>query len=346
MCALGRGSARSGAERDRPASQRPDPLRGALLETYHWRVTLGRIAARTRGGEGFMKLIVADEITAAFPELRIAVLVARDIDNRGADPGLQELKRTAAKRLSAEFTYDDLNKIAEIEAWRQAYRSFGVKPKDSRPTAEAFLRRLIKGDDFPTISKAVDAYLLTETEYYLPVGGYDLATISGNIRLRFSDGDESFTGIGGMSEVTRPGEVVYSDSARVLTRKWNYRDCDHCKITEGSSEVALFTEAPFGTIATEKLERSVHRMAGLVENYCGGAAQTMLLDVSATREISLDLETWPRPVGDQASNLPRPAVKPRRAVRARRPGAGPNDRPLWAASKVPDQANREKPATA
>lgn len=236
-----------------------------------------------------MKLTVSNEVRGKFPNLRIAILVGRDIDNRGTDPGLQELKRAAATRIYKEFTYDRLNELVEIQAWREAYRAFGVKPKDSRPTAEAFLRRLIKDGEFLTISKAVDSYLLTETEYYLPVGGYDLFTITGNIHLRFSEGDETFTPLGSnFDEVTRAGEVVYSDDARILTRKWNFRDCDQCKITQQSRDIALFTEAPFDTVATTKLDDSIHRMAELVEKHCGGNVHTTLLDTSRDLEISLD----------------------------------------------------------
>jgi DNA/RNA-binding domain of Phe-tRNA-synthetase-like protein len=182
-----------------------------------------------------VKLFVAEEISKTFPALRIAALVARGIDNEGTNSELQQLKHAAAVRMFNEFDNDRLGQLPEIEAWRQAYRTFGVKPRDSRPTAEAFLRRLIKGADFPTISKAVDAYLLVETDYYLPVGGYDLDTITGDIRLRFSGGDEPFIPLGAkLDENTKPGEVVYADDRRILTRKWNYRDCDHCKITDQS----------------------------------------------------------------------------------------------------------------
>jgi DNA/RNA-binding domain of Phe-tRNA-synthetase-like protein len=243
-------------------------------------------------GESWMKLIVSGKINGTFPSLRIAILRARGIDNRGVDPELQELKREAARRMRADFNYDRLGELPEIEAWREAYRSFGVKPKDSRPTAEGFLRRLIKGEDFPTISKAVDSYLLAETEYFLPVGGYDLDTITGDIHLRFSDGDEEFMPIGARSiEVTRPGEVVYSDDARILTRKWNYRDCDHSKITEQSTDIGLFTEAPFDSVATSEINNSINRIAELVEKYCGGKAETMFFDVSEMLEISLDLSS-------------------------------------------------------
>ncbi|WP_405180050.1 phenylalanine--tRNA ligase beta subunit-related protein [Nocardia sp. NBC_01377] len=235
-----------------------------------------------------MKLIVSDEIKRKFTDLRIAILVASNIDNRGIDENLQSLKRIAADKMFTDYSYERLNELNEIEAWRNAYRAFGVKPKDSRPTAEAFLRRLIKGETFPTISKAVDSYLLVETEYYLPVGGYDLSKISGDVHLRFSDGDERFQPIGSSAEeATRPGEVIYADDERVLTRKWNFRDCDFCKVTDSSTSIALFTEAPSADIDTLILEKSIARMAELITTFCGGTARTFMLDTSESLSIDI-----------------------------------------------------------
>ncbi|MFI9847175.1 B3/4 domain-containing protein [Nonomuraea sp. NPDC051941] len=228
-----------------------------------------------------MRLIISEDIRKSFPDLRIALLVARDIDNTGLDPELQEQKRSAASRMYENFTYDTLNARTEIEAWREAYRAFGVKPRDSRPTAEAFLRRLVKGDDFPTISKAVDSYLLVETQYFLPVGGYDLSEITGDIVLRFSSGGEPFVPIGAAAEeMTKPGEVIYADDARVLTRKWNFRDCDTCKITDASTTIGLFTEAPFASVQTKALTDSIQQMADYIQKYCGGTVKTAFLDTS------------------------------------------------------------------
>jgi DNA/RNA-binding domain of Phe-tRNA-synthetase-like protein len=88
-------------------------------------------------------------------------------------------------------------------------------------------------------------------------------------------------------ENTKPGEVVYADDSRILTRKWNYRDCDHCKITDQSQNIALFTEAPFDAVATGVLADSIGKMAELIVKYCGGEARTVLLDVS--KELEADL---------------------------------------------------------
>src|SRR5688572_156592 len=121
-----------------------------------------------------MKLSVSEEVGNLFPNLRVAGAYFADIDNHGASPELSYEKAAARRRLSIDMTTETLGTRHEVVAWRNAYAAFGVKPKRYRPTAEAFLLRLLRGGAFPTISKAVDSYLLVETEFLLPIGGYDV----------------------------------------------------------------------------------------------------------------------------------------------------------------------------
>ncbi len=113
----------------------------------------------------------------------------------------------------------------------------------------------------------------------LPIGGYDLEKISGDITLRFSKGDETFLPIGGQNpETTRPGEIVYSDDKIILTRNWNYRDSDHTKITEYSKNIILISEAALSNISPGDL---THTIQGLVEyesRFCRGEYDTYFLD--------------------------------------------------------------------
>lgn len=236
-----------------------------------------------------MKLVVANEITELFPDLRIAYVVVTGIDNRGVSEELQAQKKAAAEAMFSDWSNETLTATEEIQAWRNAYKAFGQKPKRSRPTAEAFLRRLIRGDDFPTISKAVDSYLLAETEFRLPVGGYDLDRIAGDIRLYRSAGGEAFTPIGGDDEQTSDGEIVYADESRVLTRKWNYRDCDHTKITEQSTSIGLFTEAPYESVTTKNLAGCIERIATYVTAHCGGNAEIGICNAADSGETTLPL---------------------------------------------------------
>ena len=229
-----------------------------------------------------MQLVVSPEILEVFPALRIGILIAEDIDNAGQNDDLERLKVEKADEFRMQYTSHTLLDNPYIAAWRDTYRRFGTNPKKNKPTAEALLRRIVRGHDIPTISKAVDLYLVVETQFYLPIGGYDLDKIVGDIHLRFSPGGEDFMPLGAtqVEEQTSSGEVVYADDVQILTRKWNYRDCDLCKITSESTRIALFTEAALDTIPTEHLAKSLELLEGYMLRFCGGSVRTILADAN------------------------------------------------------------------
>ncbi len=140
-----------------------------------------------------MKFIIDDKIVSMFPDLRIGIIIARGIDNRGYEEGMETIKQAAIDAVKQKLSLETLSQHPYIAAWRETYRRFGTNPKDYRPTAEALLRRILQGKGIPTISKVVDLYLVVEAEFYLPIGGYDLDRITGDIVLRLSSGGERFT---------------------------------------------------------------------------------------------------------------------------------------------------------
>jgi len=238
-----------------------------------------------------MQLLVEPEIVGLFPDLRIGILIAEGINNRESDAALEQLKIQSAEQFRKRFTTDSLLENPCIRAWREAYGRFGVKPKDHRPTAEALLRRVLNGHPIPAISKLVDSYLVVETQFQLPIGGYDLDRVAGNIRLRISDGGEDFVPLGSVEvqEQTSVGEIVYADDVQILTRRWNYRDCDSCKIRPESTRIALFSEAPISTVSTEHLALSLDALKELIGRFCGGSIRTLVADTqkALTWEIAL-----------------------------------------------------------
>jgi DNA/RNA-binding domain of Phe-tRNA-synthetase-like protein len=237
-----------------------------------------------------MNLIVSEEMTQRFPELRISFVVVRGMDNTGDASADLDAEQRAGEADFRKRVPDQAALLADprIAAWQDAYQRFGVNPKKFRPSAEALLRRVVNGNALPWISKAVNAYLLAELSYLLPVGGYDLSRLQGDLHLRLSPGNESFTGIGGGEpEQTGAGEVVYADDARVLTRRWNFRDCDHAKVEAASRDIILFAEAPSAAVKTEDLTGLVELIGEKIRRYCGGTTTTGLLDLQKGRELAL-----------------------------------------------------------
>ena len=74
------------------------------------------------------------------------------------------------------------NPPAEITAVRTMYKRVGLDPTKTRPSSEALLRRVRKGDPLPRINSMVDVCNWCSLEFQLPYGLYDAAQIDGRRR--------------------------------------------------------------------------------------------------------------------------------------------------------------------
>ena len=84
---------------------------------------------------------------------------------------------------------------AEITAVRTMYKRVGLDPTKTRPSSEALLRRVRKGDSLPRINSMVDVCNWCSLEFQLPYGLYDAAHIDGDVELRMGVAGESYPGI-------------------------------------------------------------------------------------------------------------------------------------------------------
>ncbi|MSO84291.1 MAG: hypothetical protein EXQ53_13525 [Acidobacteria bacterium] len=99
----------------------------------------------------------------------------------------------------------------EIAAVRTMYKRVGIDPTKRRPSSEALLRRVRKGDALPRINSMVDVCNWCSLEFQLPYGLYDAAHIEGDVVLRLGREGESYPGIR-KDEVHVAGRITLADS--------------------------------------------------------------------------------------------------------------------------------------
>jgi DNA/RNA-binding domain of Phe-tRNA-synthetase-like protein len=114
----------------------------------------------------------------------------------------------------------------ETTSVRTMYKRVGIDPTKTRPSSEALLRRVRKGDPLPRINSMVDVCNWCSFEFQLPYGLYDAAHIDGDVTLRLGLEGESYPGIrkdevhvGGritLADATGPFGNPTSDSARTM----------------------------------------------------------------------------------------------------------------------------------
>lgn len=224
-----------------------------------------------------MKFKIEEPVLEKFPGLRIGILTGKDINNAGINEEISSKNREIEKEAREKFSLETLVNEPKINDWRQAYASFGAKPKTYKNSVEALMRRILKGDSLPGINKVVDIYNSISVKHALPAGGDDIDKINGDIVLTIAKGGEPFTVLGSMQEETaEEGEVIYRDDKEVLCRRWNWRECDKTKMTEETKSICLVIEALKST-TIEELETALNELKDNIERYCGGATETHIL---------------------------------------------------------------------
>ena len=178
------------------------------------------------------------------PDYTALVIVADGLRPGPSDQATDALLSDAEAAARVALAGRDPSELEPVAAWRVAYQAFGAKPKRTRPSVEALLRRVEAG--LPRIDRLTDIYNAMSVKHLVPIGGEDLSQYRGPARLVRAAGDEPFdTNRDGqpVTEHPAPGEVVWRDDAGVTCRCWNWRQCVRTRITGSRSAPCLFLTA-------------------------------------------------------------------------------------------------------
>ena len=103
------------------------------------------------------------------------------------------------------------NPPEEVAAVRTMYKRVGLDPTKTRPSSEALLRRVRRGDPLPRINSMVDVCNWCSLEFQLPYGLYDSSRIDGDVELRIGREGESYPGIR-KDDVNVGGRITLADT--------------------------------------------------------------------------------------------------------------------------------------
>ena len=184
---------------------------------------------------------VGAEVWALRPDLKAISIIATGVVNHATHPHTTHLLAEACRELNRAPWADD-----HVEAWREAFRGFGAKPKKTPSSLEALRSRAAKVGQLPSINSLVDLYNAVSVRFALPVGGEDLDAYVGQPRLVRASGTETFDTVREGIEVVEavdPGEVIWRDDRGATCRRWNWRQCNRTRITTDSSQIWFVLEA-------------------------------------------------------------------------------------------------------
>lgn len=157
-----------------------------------------------------MRFIVSDEIKRICPSFIGCSIETEIINSSYSDMLWTEIEQRCAE-LSKHYNTESLKSISAIEATRNIYKLCGKDPSRYRPSAEALIRRVIKGNKLYQINTVVDLINLASIIYGYSIGGFDADKIHGDtLTLGIGRNNEPYTGIG-RGEINIEGLPVYRD---------------------------------------------------------------------------------------------------------------------------------------
>jgi len=214
------------------------------------------------------------EVAGNFPSFRVALVVDGLIIPAERPQPLEAFVEETAAQVARDLAGVELADVAELKAWRQAYRAFGVKKTSYRSSVERLLKNLQRGAGLPRVNALVDAYNAVSALYRMPIGADDLDRVKPPLAFRYARQADSFIALGDPASTPDPpntGEVVYADAEKCLCRRWNWYQDGRSAIGPQTTRAVLTVQSLSDDDA--QLRKAAAQLADLIVVYAGGRAE-------------------------------------------------------------------------
>lgn len=193
-------------------------------------------------------MIHADEaLRSRIPGITFGVVTVRNVTVQLHDERLWSEVEALGQQLTGKYTFDGLAEYPHIAAVRGMQKAFGFDPTRYRPSSEALLRRILKGQGLHPVNTAVDVNNLCSLEFLLPLCMYDLGQIHGPVYLRQGHEGESYQGIS-RQVFQMTGKVILADDEGIIGN--TVSDSERTKVTTATRQILLVICAPANSDAS------------------------------------------------------------------------------------------------
>ncbi|MFO7616880.1 MAG: phenylalanine--tRNA ligase beta subunit-related protein [Bacteroidales bacterium] len=210
-----------------------------------------------------MTVQVNKEISLLFPELVVGVLEG-PVNNSEDNRELWEMIGRVTGQIKSTMDAEAIRQVDGIRLGKQAYRQLGKDPNRYRLSAEALMRRIVKGQDLYAINTVVDVLNLVSLQSGITIGGFDRALVDGSVELGIGWAGEAFEAIG-RGPLNVEDLPVYRDRSGAIGNPTS--DCMRTRITLSTSTVLMLITGFYGPGGISEVLESLE---GLLGRFCQG----------------------------------------------------------------------------
>lgn len=171
----------------------------------------------------------------------------------GGDAALEALRRSVTERARAAYVLDKLAEHPVAGAVRKLFRAAGCDPTRYRPSSEALLRRLLKGEELPAIHPLVDLNNALSVQLAVPACVVDLDTVAPPFELRAGASGESMLSMRGPIDLE--GKPLLADAEGPFGTP--ITDSERVKVQSGTRRAWLVAYLPAGVVDATAAARTL-----------------------------------------------------------------------------------------
>ncbi|MEI0562668.1 B3/4 domain-containing protein [Brachyspira pulli] len=225
-----------------------------------------------------MKFIIENKVFETLNDMCVAVIIAKEIDNSKKIDEISSMLKDSITNAEKDFENIKVKESEYIKCYREAFQKLNINPNKFMCSIEALLTRISKKKGMPEINAVVDLVNAVSIKYKLPMGAHDLDSMKEDFYIRYSVNGDIFLPFGETNtEEVDNNELVYVTSNDVRTRRWIWRQSEHGKIIETSSNIIFPIDAFIG-INDDKAIKARDELSELLSKFFNCEIKTGLID--------------------------------------------------------------------
>ena len=202
--------------------------------------------------------------------VRGAFAVVEGLRNDAGAADLDAFRTGVEARLARELQPGFIEADPVLQGFRKLHDAVGRSNRRFPSSAEALVGLYLRRGIVPRINPVVDIYNLVSLETRLSLGAHDMRHVSGDIRLRMTDGNERFVALGAnVPEQVPAGEYAYVDDSAEILCRLEHRQCERSRVTAATRDVFCILQGHAGT-PPAMLEAALSRWVEITTDLCGG----------------------------------------------------------------------------
>ena len=209
--------------------------------------------------EGRRAVTARVEVEHALPGWTLAW--ARLALREGAAEAAALARAEAARRTRARFASEGVTADPVVTAVRRLFRAAGTDPTRYRPSSEALLRRVLRGEEMPGIHPLVDLNNCLSIELAVPSCVMAAGSIAGRLRLRRGEEGERMESLRGDFDLA--GKVLLADERGPFGTP--ITDSRRVAVEAETNAAWLVAYLPAGELGTADVGRALDELGSIAE---------------------------------------------------------------------------------